>query len=163
MSCRGGMVVPWKIPWLSRSGSIMPLPTIKKIPEEKNWFMGCVVSPWRNNFAKSKQKHNAPSHNNDNSKNGVWVAWWQPEELPWLSRRRRIMHPSHNNDYSEKMVWVGVVVPRRNTLALSKQKHNALSHKNDNSGKKWCRGGMVTPWRNTLTNSKQKHNAPFPQ
>jgi hypothetical protein len=32
---------------------------------------GGMVEPWRNTFAKSKQKHNAPSHNNDNSEKMV--------------------------------------------------------------------------------------------
>jgi len=33
---------------------------------------------------------------------GVGVAWWHPEEIPWLSRSRSIMPPSHNNDNSRK-------------------------------------------------------------
>ena len=51
-----------------------------------------MVAPIRNTLAKSKQKHKAPSHNNDNSKKFVvGVAWWHPEEIPWLSRSKKVL------------------------------------------------------------------------
>ena len=58
---------PEEIPWLSRRRSIMPLPTIMTIT--KKWCRGGMVALWRNTLPKSKLKHNAPSHNNDSSKN----------------------------------------------------------------------------------------------
>ena len=88
-----------------------------------------MFAPWRNTLAKSKRKHNAPSHNNNTyQKMGLCLAWWHPEEIPWLSRSRSKMRPSHNNENSKKMV-----APWRNILVMSKQKHNAPSHNNDNS------------------------------
>ena len=45
------------------------------------------------------------------------------------------MSPSHNNDNSKNGCMCGMVAPRRNSLAKSKQKHNAHSHINDNSEK----------------------------
>ena len=42
-------------------------PSNKNDNSEKNFCCGDgMVAPWRNTLAKSKQKHNAPSHNNDN-------------------------------------------------------------------------------------------------
>ena len=153
------MVAPWRNN-LAKSKQKHNAPSqIMTIP--KNWCRGGIVTPWRNTFVKSKQKHYAPSQNNDNSEKiiflGVGVAWWHPEELPWLSRSRNIMPPSQMT-IPKIGVWGGMVAPWRNTLAMSKQKQNAPS--NNNSGKFWCRGGVVAPWKNTLAKSKQKHNAP---
>jgi len=46
------------------------------------------------------------SQNNDNCKKCVGVAWWHPEEIPWLSRSRNIMPTSQNNDNLKNGVGV---------------------------------------------------------
>ena len=116
---------------------IMPLPTIMKIPNK--YCRNGMVEPWRNTLAKSKQEHNAPSHNNENSEIFlcVGVAWWPPEEIPW-PRRSRSKLPLSTIMTIKNGCRGGMVAPRRSTSCKSKQKHNAPTH-NDNSKKIWPR------------------------
>ena len=122
-----------------------------------------MVAPWRNTLAKSKQKHNAPSHNDNSKKMGVGVAWWHPEEMPWLSRSRSIMPLPTRTIQKKWGVWVAWWHNEEIPWLNRSRSIMLPSHNNDNSKKIECRGGMVAAWRNTLAKSKQKHNAPFPQ
>ena len=91
---------PEEVPWLSRSRSIMPLPTIMTIP--KNGFRGWMVAPWRNTLTKSKQKRNALSHNNDNSKKMCMGGMVAPWRNTLAKSKPKHNTPSHNNDNSKK-------------------------------------------------------------
>ena len=125
-----------------------------------------MVAPWRNILVKSKQKHNAPSHNNDNSDNyGVGVAWWQPEERHWLSRRRSIMPLPTIMTIMKNLGVYGVAWRHPKEIPRLSRSRTIMppSHNDDNSKKFGFRGGMVAPWRNTSGKSKQKHNCPIPQ
>jgi hypothetical protein len=90
---------------------------------------------------------------------GVGVAWWHPEEMPWLSRSRSIM-PLPTMTIS-KFFGVGVAWWFPEEIPWPSRSIMPPFHINDNS-KKWCGGDMVAPWRHTLAKSKLKHNVPYP-
>ena len=151
---------PEEIPFLNRSRSIMPLPTIVTNPKRLG-FRGGMAPPWRNTFVKSKQKHNATPHNDNSKKLFVGLTWWYPEEIPWLSRSRIIIMPLPTIMTIQKNYFhLGVAWWHPEELRWLSRSGRIMphSHNNDTSKKIGCRGGMVAPWSNTLAKSKQKHN-----
>ena len=162
LGCREGMVSPWRNT-LAKSKQKHNAPYHNKDNSEKNGCRGGMVAPWRNTLAKSKQKHNAPSHNDNSKKMGVGVAWWHPEEMPWLSRSRSIMPLPTRTIQKKWGVWVAWWHNEEIPWLNRSRSIMLPSHNNDNSKKIGFRGGMVAPWRNTSGKSKQKHNCPIPQ
>ena len=91
---------PDEVPWLCRSRTILLLHTIKTIL--KKWCRGGLVAHCKNTLDKSKKNIMSLPTIRTIKKIGVGLAWWHPEEIPWLSRRRNIISRSHNNDNSKK-------------------------------------------------------------